>query len=148
MKKILGVDKKTPRLLSNISNYYNIAFHGPIILYLHSEVKCFCGLTGVKKRGIVVVMIDLNKIRSLKTLNEMKKDLKEFVTNPVILTVYIEDYGWGMEDYEADKEAAEELLEKIERRYLSLEKYLKGQTIKRISHRTPKSETEATPSEQ
>jgi hypothetical protein len=69
-------------------------------------------------------MIDLNRIRNLKELEEMKGDLLEFINNPEIANVYVEDYGWGPEDFEADTEEVKRLLEKIERRMKSLDRYL------------------------
>ena len=77
-------------------------------------------------------MIDLTRIRSIKTLEEMKADLKEFLTNPDILTVYVEDYKWGVEDYEADREQVEYLLEQVENRMASLSRFLnKPKTTKK-----------------
>lgn len=93
-------------------------------------------------------MIDLSKIRSLKTLEEMKQDLNEFLVNPDVRTIYLEDYGWGEEDYESDRDEVTELLEKVERRIKSLDKYIKGQATTQDSQPLPKSETEETPSEQ
>lgn len=69
-------------------------------------------------------MINLNKIRTLKPLEEMKKDLVEFITNPDVPKVYVEEYHWGLDDYESDKEQAQGLLEKVERRIKSLSNYL------------------------
>lgn len=93
-------------------------------------------------------MIDLSRIRSLKTLDEMTGHLNEFINNPDVVKIYVEDYGWGVEDYEDDKGEAIELLAKIEARRLSLDKYLKGQAGKPDSQRKPKLETATTPSEQ
>lgn len=71
-------------------------------------------------------MIELNKIRSLKTLAEIKQDLIRFITldRAVAIVVYDESYGWGEEDYEIDLEQAKGLLEQVERRYKSLSNHL------------------------
>ena len=68
---------------------------------------------------------DLNKIRSLKTLEEMKKDLSEFlaIDRAVMVEVY-NDQQWGEEDYEADKEEVIDVLEHVERRIKSLGHHL------------------------
>lgn len=92
-------------------------------------------------------MIDLSRIRSLKTLDEMTADLKEFITNPIMPVIYLEDYGWDQEDFDDDKELAIELMEKIAARRESLERYLKGPATKSGSRRKPKSEPTETPSE-
>lgn len=70
--------------------------------------------------------IDLNKIRSLKTLEAIRKPLIEFVAfDPAIMrAVYTEEFGWGEDDYEADKEQASDLLEQVERRMKSLGRHL------------------------
>ena len=71
-------------------------------------------------------MIELNKIRTMKTLEAIQKPLKEFVAfdRTTMVTVYVEDLGWGEDDYEADKEKAEYLLEQVERRMKSLGHHL------------------------
>ena len=71
-------------------------------------------------------MIDLNKVRSIKTLEALHKPLKEFVNfdYATMISVYTKSYGWGEDDYEADKERAEYLLEQVERRMKSLGHYL------------------------
>ena len=84
-------------------------------------------------------MIDLNRIRSVKTLETMRSDLNVFITNPDCRQVYLEDYGWGDEDYEADVELAKESLERVERRIKSLNRLATRQD----SHCTEKSETTA-----
>lgn len=70
--------------------------------------------------------IDLNKIRSLKALEAMRKTLADFVNfDPaVIKAVYAEEYGWGDEDYDADKEQAADMLERVEKRMKSLGRHL------------------------
>ena len=71
-------------------------------------------------------MVNLNRIRSLKTLEDMKRDLTEFINNPIMKELYKEnavDDG-GEEQYEDDKEDAAELLEKVEHRMQSLGKFL------------------------
>lgn len=72
-------------------------------------------------------MIDLNRIRSLKPLEEMKKDLSEFIAlDPkVVIELYEEQYHWGQEDYEADLEQVKDLLEQVERRIKSLSNHIK-----------------------
>jgi predicted nucleotidyltransferase component of viral defense system len=71
-------------------------------------------------------MIDLNQIRSLKPLEEMKKDLTDFIgiDRAVMLEVYEEHYQWGEEDYEADLEQVKDLLEQVEKRIKSLGHHL------------------------
>lgn len=76
-------------------------------------------------------MIDLNRIRSLRTLEEMKKDLNEFLVNPDVRKVYLIDLEWSEDDYDADKEAVIELLEAIAKRERSLTNYLKVQPEKK-----------------
>jgi len=73
-------------------------------------------------------MIDLNRIRSLKTLDTMKRDLIAFINNPDVLTVYVEDLDWGQEDYEADIETATYLLENVEHRIKSLGRFIAKQS--------------------
>lgn len=65
----------------------------------------------------------LNKVRSVEPLEEMQSTLKEFLINPVILKIYIEDLGWSEEDYNDDKIDAEEALIKVERRIASLNRF-------------------------
>jgi HEPN domain-containing protein len=64
-------------------------------------------------------MIYLTRIRSMKKLEEIKEELNEFLTSADILPTYLK-IGWGEEDYDADKESAQLLLEKTERRIKSL----------------------------
>lgn len=83
---------------------------------------------------MTLIMIELNKIRTMKTLEAMQKPLKEFVDfdRTTMVTVYVEDLGWGEDDYEADKEKAEYLLEQVERRMKSLGHHLsKGKNASR-----------------
>ena len=71
-------------------------------------------------------MINLNRIRSLKTLEEMKTDLVQFINDPIMKQIYIEEekeFG-GDEAYEDDKEDAVDFLEKVERRIVSLTKFV------------------------
>ena len=85
-------------------------------------------------------MIELSKIRTMKTLEAMKKPLKEFVTfdTPTMLSVYAEEFGWGSEDYEADLEQANHILEQVERRMKSLGHHLaKGKSTSPQSYVTP-----------
>lgn len=71
-------------------------------------------------------MIDLNKIRSLKTLESMKRDLTDFIAfDPrIMVDVYDKDFNWGVEDYEADKDTATTLLEQVEHRIKSLGRHV------------------------
>jgi hypothetical protein len=68
-------------------------------------------------------MIDLTRIRSIKSLEEMKKDIIEFINNPLMLEIYREDVSLGEDAYADDKEQAEQLLVKIEKRSVSLTKF-------------------------
>lgn len=70
------------------------------------------------------IMTDLNKTRSMKILEEMKKDLISFITDPIMQQIYVEDKGWSIQDYEDDKEQAQDILEKVIRRMESLGRYL------------------------
>jgi hypothetical protein len=81
-------------------------------------------------------MIDVNKICSMKTLEVVKKLLTDFLAfdKATILKVYEDEYGWGEEDYEADRDSVTYLLEQVERRMKSLGKHLaKGKTDKSAS---------------
>ena len=71
-------------------------------------------------------MIDLNKIRSLKTLESTKRDLIDFIAfdSRVMVDVYEKEYNWGAEDYEADKDTAITLLEQVEHRIKSLGRHV------------------------
>ena len=77
-------------------------------------------------------MIDLNKIRSLKPLEEMKKDLTDFIgiDRAIMVQVYDEQYHWGEEDYEADLEQVQDLLEQVEKRIKSLSHHLSKPKLK------------------
>ena len=77
-------------------------------------------------------MIDLNKIRSMKTLDGIKQDLIDFIAvdRKIMIAVYDEDYGWGEEDYETDLEEVKQLLEQTERRINSLGNFIKKQKLK------------------
>lgn len=88
-------------------------------------------------------MIDVNKIRSVKALEGMKKVLNEFLTfdKAVMVEVYAEEYGWGEEDYEADKDAVLYLLELTNKRASSL-----GRHVARVGKSaSPKSLTPEVP---
>lgn len=71
-------------------------------------------------------MIDLNRIRSLKTLEDLKQDLSEFIkfNRAELVAVYESEYGWGDEDLDADIETATDVLEKVEKRMKSLSNHL------------------------
>jgi hypothetical protein len=74
-------------------------------------------------------MIDLSRIRTLKPLETIKKDLTEFLAfSPAIMIEVYSDNNWGPEDYEADKEQVQELLDKVERRIKSLSNHLNKQS--------------------
>lgn len=68
----------------------------------------------------VHTMIDISRIRSVKSLEKIRITLNDFLTNSQVLTSYIEDYNWSEEDYETDKEQVIELLDQIEMRIKSL----------------------------
>jgi len=72
-------------------------------------------------------MVDLNKIRSLRTLEEIRKDLNDFLSNPMVPEIYKEDPEGEDDDYDADKEQVIELLEKVEHRIKSLGKFVARQ---------------------
>lgn len=81
-------------------------------------------------------MIDLNKVRTMKTLEAIRKPLKDFITfdKPTMLSVYAEDFNWGEEDYEADMEQATYMLDQVEHRMKSLGHHLaKGKNVSRLS---------------
>ncbi len=67
-------------------------------------------------------MINLNLLRSVKTLESMKKDLEFFIKEPIIKEIYDKDYDWDENDYEADREEAAYLIEMINLRIKSLSK--------------------------
>jgi hypothetical protein len=81
-------------------------------------------------------------------LESIKADLKEFLVHPDMARAYIEEFDWSQDDYEADREIVEELLEKVERRIVSLSNFLNGQAKKRGSRQSPKQAQSTTPSEQ
>lgn len=86
-------------------------------------------------------MIDLNAIRSVARLEEIKADLVEFINHPQMKEVYLTQYEWSEDDYTADIEASSELLERVERRLKSLKDF----EAKKDSPRCKKSETKASP---
>ncbi len=71
-------------------------------------------------------MIDPNKTRNMKSLESMRKALIKFINfdRDTMIATYETDFNWGEEDYEADKERAQELLIRVERRIKSLAHYL------------------------
>src|ERR1035441_1225582 len=79
-------------------------------------------------RGMYIgaIMIELNKVRTMKALEAIQKPLRECVTfdRATMVSVYAEDFGWGEDDYEADKEQAEYLLEQVNHRMKSLAHHL------------------------
>ena len=88
-------------------------------------------------------MIDLNKIRSMAKLQEIKDAVLEFLNFPAdeMLKAYVEDFQWCENDYLADKEDCQDLLEKVERRMASLEKYLnRSKTLKEPVKKSVKEE--------
>lgn len=70
-----------------------------------------------------IELAELNKVRSVEPLEDMQSTLKEFLTNPVILKIYVEDLEWSEDDYNNDKIDAEEALIKVERRIASLNRF-------------------------
>lgn len=74
----------------------------------------------------------LNRIRSLKTLEEMKETCNKFlVFDPeVMISLYEKEYKWGIEDYEADREQVQFLLENVEKRIKSLSNFLNKSEVK------------------
>lgn len=92
-------------------------------------------------------MIDLNRIRSLRTLEEMKKDLSDFLAHPDMRVTYLEDLEWSEDDYEADREKVTDLLAQVERRIKSLGNHLKVQAKQPGSPEPQPLETEASVSE-
>jgi hypothetical protein len=91
------------------------------------------------------MIMDLNKIRTMKTLTAIQKPLREFVTfdRTTMVSVYTEDLGWSEDDYDADKEQAEYLLEQVDHRMKSLGHYLAkaGKNVRQppSPHETPES---------
>jgi hypothetical protein len=80
-----------------------------------------------------MIMMDLNKIRSMKALEAIREPLKEFLdfNRADMVSAYELDFGWGVEDYEADKEEAQYMLEQVEKRMKSLGHHLaKGKSSK------------------
>lgn len=75
-------------------------------------------------------MIDLTRIRSVKTLTNMKKDLEFFINEPIVLEIYKNEYNWDDVDYEADVESATLLSCNIDKRIASLNKMKKTETTK------------------
>ena len=73
-----------------------------------------------------MTMIDLSKIRSIKTLESMRRDLSDFLNfdAATMKAVYVEEFEWSEDDYEADRDAATYLLEQVERRMRSLGRHL------------------------
>ena len=90
-------------------------------------------------------MIDLNKIRSIKTLEGVKQDLTDFIAvdRKIMLAVYDEEYNWGEEDYDADLEQVKELLEQTERRIHSLGSFIRKQKVKGKCDTRQSDETES-----
>ena len=70
-------------------------------------------------------MIDVNKIRSLAVIDELNKDLNDFLTfdRDALLGVYYAN-NCGEEDLDADMESAAELLTQLDRRSKSLGRHL------------------------
>lgn len=81
----------------------------------------------------IQIMIDVNKIRSMKTLETMKRVLGEFVSfdRATMVQVYADEYGWGEEDFEADKDNAIYLLEQLNRRMKSLGRHLAKEKVEK-----------------
>lgn len=90
-------------------------------------------------------MIDLNKIRSIKTLENIQADLKAFLASEDVPNVYVTNLAWSLDDYEADKEMVMELLDRVDRRIRSLSNFLMGKSKKPDSQSSPETETVITP---
>lgn len=77
-----------------------------------------------------ITSVELNRVRSIKTLDEFKKPLVEFLAldRASAMAVY-EHEGWGEEDLDADIESVHELLDKIEHRVKSLGHYLSKEKL-------------------
>lgn len=65
--------------------------------------------------------IDLTRIRSIKTLQGMKKDLEFFINEEEVKNIYLTEMDCSDDDLAADREDAEFLIEKINLRIKSLE---------------------------
>lgn len=78
----------------------------------------------------MITNVELNRVRSIKTLDEFKKPLVEFLAldRASAMAVY-EHEGWGEEDLDADIESVHELLDKIEHRAKSLGHYLSKEKL-------------------
>jgi hypothetical protein len=76
-------------------------------------------------------MIELNRIRSMETLENLKKDLTDFINldRATMLKIYEWD-EFGEEDLDADLEKVNDLLEKINHRIKSLGNHLNKGIIK------------------
>ena len=76
-------------------------------------------------------MIELNRIRSIKTLEELKKDLSDFINfdRVVLLEVYI-DNDKDEIDLDADLEEAAEVLDKVKYRIKSLGDHMSRSVIR------------------
>ena len=62
-------------------------------------------------------MIDINKIRSIRILEELRTTLNDFLSNPEVPNVYLEQSDeWGKVDYESDREDVVNLLGQVELR--------------------------------
>ena len=70
-------------------------------------------------------MIDVNKIRSMKVLETIREDINTFLNhNQADLMAVYDGEGEGEDDLVADREAAQDLLSKVERRIKSLGNHL------------------------
>ena len=73
----------------------------------------------------MITSVELNRIRNVKTLDEFKKPLIEFLALDRVEAIAVYEHeGWGEEDLDDDLESVHELLEKIEHRAKSLGHYL------------------------
>lgn len=89
-------------------------------------------------------MIELNRIRSMKTLEELKKDLSDFINfdRAVLIAVYDEEYGWGEEDLDADLDQAKDVLAKVEHRMKSFGNHLSRSKGKNVPPQSDEAESE------
>ena len=58
-------------------------------------------------------IIEISEIKSIKKLELMHKDLVDFINSTEVPRLYIEEYGWGKEDYDYDIELANQYIDVI-----------------------------------
>jgi hypothetical protein len=73
-------------------------------------------------------MIDVRRIRSLKSLEKIEATILGFLEfDRRAMVDYYEDINWGEEDYESDRSELTSLLEDVRRRHTSLSGHLAKQ---------------------